>query len=74
METSWLLLASGPGMENPALGNDAMVDRGGGIVGQANGAASEAIEEVLEEMEFEEMVEKCEGECEKGEEVVRNGN
>lgn len=61
-------------MENPALGNDAVVDMGGGVVGQGDGAASEPGEKVSEEMEFEEMVEEGKGDCEKGKQVVPNGN
>lgn len=55
----------GPAMKNPALGNDAVVDIGGGIVGQDDGKTSQTSAKVFEEMEFQEIVEKNEESNEK---------
>lgn len=62
-----------PAMENAALGNDAVVDDGARVVSKANGMASESGKQVLEEMEFQEIVEKHEGENEEGQIVVPRG-
>lgn len=57
-------------MENAALGNDGVVDDGARVVSKANGLSSESGKQILEEMEFQEIVEKHEGENEKGQKVV----
>ena len=59
-----------PAMENAALGNDGVVDDGARVVSKANGLSSESGKQILEEMEFQEIVEKHEGENEKGQKVV----
>lgn len=49
---------SRPAMEDPALGNDAIVDLGRRIVGQGDGTSAESGEKIFNEMEFEKIVEK----------------
>jgi len=57
------------GVENPAFGDDSVVDFGSGVEGESDGGTGEEGEEVLEEMELEETVEE-EEEKEGGEDEV----
>ena len=62
-----------PATENAAIGNDGVVDDGARVVSYGNGMSSESGKQIPEEMEFQEIVEKDEGENEKGQKVVPRG-
>lgn len=47
-----------PAVEDAALGNDAIIDVGGVVESQDDGAAAESGEKILEEVEFEEIVQE----------------
>lgn len=61
-------------MQNPAFGNDAVVNIRAGIVGQCNRVSSQTSAKIFEEMEFQEIVEKNQRNNEKANEVMPNGN
>lgn len=45
-----------PAVDNFTLGNDAVVDRRGGVEGQANGRTSKSGEEIFDKMKLQEIV------------------
>lgn len=59
-------------MENAALGNDGVIDVGGVVVSEDDGAAAESGQQILEEVEFEEIVEEDSAEDGESEKVVRD--
>jgi hypothetical protein len=57
-------------VKNAALGNDAVVDKGAGVVCQAHGAPTEPGKQILEEMNFQKSVEEHNGDDQRTQQVV----